>query len=187
MPDIYNDISEGSSIDKKQPSDDGIKPVAITSSEMPRNWQLLFMAGLLGAVMGVLFIVIQPLFGMDTLTSRHAAAYQKLGGWNSTAAIAIAWTAHLSVSVFYGLLSGIVILKTVRLELVALFTLGFSWLTTVIAPPANAAIVQLVSFQDMHFSQLPGLNFSLDVKFVLHLVFFAAISAALYTYRKTPS
>jgi hypothetical protein len=142
------------------------------------------MACLFGVVMGVVFIVVQPLFGMDTLTSRHAAAYQQLGGWSSAAAITIAWAAHLAVSVFYGLLSGIVILKTSRLWLITLFTLAFSWLTTVIAPPANAMIVQLVSFQQLQIDQLPSLNFSLDVKFVLHLVFFAAISIALYFYKK---
>jgi hypothetical protein len=146
--------------------------------------QLLLMACLLGAVMGVIFIVIQPIFGMDTLTSRHAAAYQQLGNWSSIAAITIAWTAHLAVSVFYGFLSGIVILSTTRLKVAALFTLAFSWLTTVIAPPANAIIVQFVSFQQIQISQLPSLNFSLDVKFVLHLVFFAAISASLYLYNK---
>jgi hypothetical protein len=184
MPDVYNDISTGSLRDNSQSSREGINPAANTSLKSPENMQHLFMAGLLGVVMGVVFIVIQPFFGMDTLTSRHAASYQKLGNWDSIAAIAIAWAAHMAVSVFYGLLSGIVILKTARLELIVLCTLAFSWLTTVIAPPANAAIVQLVSFQKLHFSQLPALNFSLDVKFVLHLVFFFVISAALHVYRK---
>lgn len=146
--------------------------------------QILFMACLFGAVMGVVFIVVQPWFGMDTLTSRHAAAYQQLGGWSSVTAVIIAWTAHMAVSVFYGFLSGLVMLSTARLELVALATLVFSWLTTLIAPPANAIIVQMVSFQHLKVSELPGLNVSLDVKFVLHLVFFAAISVALYVYKK---
>ena len=149
--------------------------------------QILFTACLFGAVMGVVFIAIQPLFGMDTLTSRHAAAYQQLGGWNSVGAVVIAWTAHMAVSVFYGLLSGFVIVSTARLAFVALATLAFSWLTTLIAPPANALIVQLVSFQHIQMSQLPGLNVSLDVKFVLHLVFFSAISIALYVYKKRVS
>lgn len=144
--------------------------------------QLLFIACLLGAVMGIVFILIQPLFGMDALTSRHAAMYQKLGAWGATSALIMAWIAHSAVSVFYGLLSGIVILKFKRLRIVALFTLAFSWLTTIIAPPANAMIVQLVSFQQLRAEQLPALNFNLDVKFVLHLIFFAAISAALYAY-----
>jgi hypothetical protein len=142
------------------------------------------MACLFGAVMGIVFIVTQPWFGMDTLTSRHAAAYQQLGGWNSVTAVIIAWAAHMAVSVFYGLLSGFVILSTARLEFVALATLAFSWLTTLIAPPANAIIVQMVSFQHLQVSELPGLNFSLDVKFVLPLVFFTAISVALYVYKK---
>lgn len=133
--------------------------------------------------MGVVFIIIQPLFGMDTLTSRHAAAYQKLGAWSSISAISIAWAAHLAVSVFYGLLSGLVISITSRLGIAALFTLAFAWLTTIVAPPANAAIVQLVSFQQLQVDKLPALNFSFDVKFVLHLVFFSAITAALLIYK----
>ncbi|WP_417223054.1 hypothetical protein [Amphritea sp.] len=100
-------------------------------------------------------------------------------------AIIIAWVAHLAVSVFYGLLCGVLLLSTMRLTRIALFTLIFTWITTVIAPPANAMIVQLVSFQHLQLEKLPGLNVSLDVKFWLHLLFFAAITAVLYTYRKT--
>ena len=150
---------------------------------------LLFMACVLGAIVGVLFIIVQPLFGMDTLTSRHAAAYQQLGGWSAMPALIIAWLAHLAVSVFYGLLSGIVILEYRQLSLVALFTLAFSWITTLIAPPANAMIVQLVSFQQIKPEALPGLNFMLDAKFFLHLFFFVAIVAGLYVYknRQQPS
>ncbi|MFA7553337.1 MAG: hypothetical protein WCY88_03725 [Spongiibacteraceae bacterium] len=147
--------------------------------------KMLFIACLFGAVMGVVFILIQPLFGMDTLTARHAASYQQLGNWSSIAATTIAWAVHFVVSIVYGLLSGLVLLNTARLGFIALFTLAFSWLTTVIAPPANAIIVQLVSFQHIQTSQLPSLNFNLDVKFLLHLIFFAAISSALYIYRKT--
>ncbi|WP_423928248.1 hypothetical protein [Dokdonella sp.] len=134
--------------------------------------------------MGVLFIIIQPVFGMETLTSRHAQMYQQLGHWSSGAAVAIAWIAHMSVSVIYGFLSGIVVLRSTRLPIVALFTLVFSWLTTLLAPPANAIIVQLVSFQEINAGGLPGMNFSLDAKFMLHLMFFAAIGAALHAYRK---
>ena len=146
--------------------------------------QLLLMAALFGVVMGIIFIVVQPWFGMDTLTSRHAAAYQQLGDWSSGPAITIAWAAHLVVSIFYGVLSGIVILKTSKVWIITLFTLAFSWLTTVVAPPANTMIVQLVSFQQLQIDQLPSVNFSLDVKFVLHLVFFAAITIALYFYKQ---
>jgi hypothetical protein len=142
------------------------------------------MACLLGVVMGIIFIAVQPWFGMAALTGRHAALYQQLGHWNSVAAIVIAWAAHLAVSVFYGVLCGAVMLRTARVKFIALFTLVVSWLTTVIAPPANAIIVQLVSFQQIQFSKLPSLNFSLDVKFLLHLVFFVAISVGLYIYIK---
>ena len=145
--------------------------------------KLVLIAGVFGAVMGVIFIMMQPLFGMDTLTSRHAAAYQQLGGLSAAPAIAIAWIAHSAVSIFYGLISGLVMVKFSRVGVIALFALLFTWFTTVIAPPANAMIVQLVSFQQLKIDQLPALNFALDVKFLLHLVFFAAISIALYIYK----
>ncbi len=145
--------------------------------------RLIFMAGLLGVAVGVLFILVQPLFGMDTLTSRHAALYQQLGGWSATPAVLIAWFAHLTVSVLYGLMSGIVVMTVSRLKLVAMLTLAFAWVTTVIAPPANAIIVQLVAYGHIDGNKLPGLNFNLDEKFVLHLAFFAAISGVLYLYR----
>ena len=157
---------------------------SLNTTQNTTRVQLLLIACIIGAVMGVIFIIIQPFFGMDTLTSRHAAAYQQLGNWNNIAAVIIAWTAHLVVSIFYGFLSGIVILSTTKLKVVALFTLAFSWLTTLIAPPANALIVQFVSFQQIQISQLPDLNFSLDVKLLLHLVFFAAMTIPLYLYHK---
>lgn len=154
---------------------------------LPRDLRmpLLVVAAMLGVVAGVVFILIQPMFGMDTLTSRHAGSYQTLGDWGRVTAIIIAWTAHLAVSVFYGLLCGVLLLSTMRLTRIALFTLIFTWITTVIAPPANAMIVQLVSFQHLQLEKLPGLNVSLDVKFWLHFLFFAAITAVLYAYRKT--
>ena len=174
------------SLDGFTAADPGIQADTISPGKPWNTFpvQLLLIAALLGAVVGVVFIVVQPFFGMDTLTSRHAAAYQQLGHWGSISAITIAWAAHLAVSVFYGLLSGVVILRTTRLAFIALFTLAFSWLTTVIAPPANAMIVQFVSFQRINIDQLPAVNFSLDVKFVLHLLFFAVISAVLYLYHK---
>lgn len=153
---------------------------------LPRDFrmQLLVMAAMLGIVAGVVFILIQPMFGMDTLTSRHAGSYQALGDWGRVAAIIIAWAAHLAVSVFYGLLCGVLVLSTMRLTRIALFTLIFTWITTVIAPPANGMIVQWVSFQYIQLEKLPSLNFGLDIKFWLHLLFFAAISAVLYGYSK---
>ena len=65
----------------------------------------------------------------------------------------------------------------------ALWTLVFTWVTTVIAPPANAIIVQLVSFQQVDSSKLPALNFNLDEKLALHLVVFVAIVVALTGYK----
>ncbi|MDO6563120.1 hypothetical protein Q4488_06935 [Amphritea sp. 1_MG-2023] len=155
-------------------------------SLLPRDFrsQLLAMAVMLGVVAGVIFILIQPLFGMDTLTSRHAQSYQALGDWGQVTAIMMAWTAHLAVSVLYGLMCAVLVLSTSRLTMITLVTLLFSWITTIIAPPANAMIVQLVSLQQLQLDKLPGFNLSLDVKFILHLFFFAAISAVLYGYSK---
>jgi hypothetical protein len=142
--------------------------------------RLLFVAGLLGLVECILFILVQPFFGMDTLASRHAATYQQLGGWSATPALLMAWFAHLAVSVVCGL----VVMAVSRVPMVALWTLAFTWITTVIAPPANALIVQLVSFQQLDAGKLPGLNFNFDEKLALHLVVFAAIIGPLYVYRK---
>ena len=158
-------------------------PAALDSENNIPQTRFLFIACLLGLIVGVLFILVQPLFGMDTLTSRHASLYQKLGNWSAIPALVIAWFAHLVVSVLYGLMSGIVVIKFVQLRFVVLFTLAFSWVTTVIAPPANAIIVQLVSFQNIQSDNLPGLNFNLDEKFVLHLLFFGVITSALYVYK----
>ena len=144
---------------------------------------LLLAACAVGAIVGIAFIIVQPWFGMSTLTSRHAAAYQELGNWSAAPAVIIAWMAHLAVSVFYGFISGLVILKYRSLGIISLFTLAFSWTTTLIAPPANALIVQLVSFQQIRPELLPGLNFLLDAKFFLHLLFFVAIVAVLSVYR----
>lgn len=161
------------------------KLVTLSGRKKISQARLLLMACLLGVVMGVLFILVQPLLGMDTLTSRHAAMYQKLGGWNAMPALVIAWFIHLAVSVLYGLLSGFVVLKARRLAFVALVIVAFSWVTTVIAPPANAVIVQLVSFQHIESGNLPGLNFNFDEKFVLHLLFFAVIAGALHVYKRS--
>jgi hypothetical protein len=45
---------------------------------------------LIGIFSSIAFIVIQPLFGMLTLTSRHASAYINLGNYNETTAIVLA-------------------------------------------------------------------------------------------------
>lgn len=145
--------------------------------------RLLVMSCILGGIVGVLFIIVQPMFGMATLTSRHAAAYQQMGAWGAFPAMLIAWFAHMAVSVFYGLICGLVMLRYKQLSIITLFTLAFTWFTTIIAPPANALIVQLVSIQQIKPDMLPPLNFALDVKFVLHLVFFVVIMAVLFIYK----
>ena len=110
-----NAISEGNSREDNQHPGTAANQsgsAVLNKQQNTDRVQFLFMACLFGVVMGVVFIVIQPLFGMDTLTSRHAGAYQQLGNWSSFAAITIAWAAHLVVSLFYGLLSGVAVLST---------------------------------------------------------------------------
>jgi hypothetical protein len=161
-----------------------LHPASLKSGKNIHPTRWLLGAGLLGIVVGILFILVQPLFGMDPLTSRHAAAYQHLGNWSPLPAMIIAWLAHLVVSVLYGLMGGVVVMAASRWPWVVLWTLVFTWVTTVIAPPANAIIVQLVSLQLVDVNKLPSLNFSFDEKFVLHLVVFVAITAPLWGYKK---
>lgn len=142
-----------------------------------------------GFIVGVLFIYVQPLFGMSPLTDRHAAAYTKLSDISPSMAISIAWAAHLLVSIAYGIATGIALLiskmasrslLTYILQIVAL-----GWFTTVIAGPANQLIVRLVtskSFPSM--DNLPPLNFNFDAKLALHLIFFLFIGLFLLGYSR---
>lgn len=143
----------------------------------------LIIGAIIGFIVGVLFIFVQPLFGMSPLTDRHEAAYVKLGDIIPSMAIIIAWSAHLLVSTAYGITTAIALLISRNPTIFALFIVVLGWFTTVIAGPANQIIVRVVtskSFPSME--NLPALNFNLDAKLALHLIFFLFIGLFLLAY-----
>ena len=147
--------------------------------------KILFISSIIGLIIGVAFIYVQPLFGMSPLTNRHAAGYMKLGYMSEGSAIFVAWSIHLFISICYGLATGIalIISKKVVPFILQVFALG--WLTTLIAPPANALIVKLVGTGAFPaLSSLPALNYSIDAKLILHIVFFGVIAIILWAYKK---
>jgi len=135
---------------------------------------------IIGLIASIAFILAQPLFGMSTLTSRHAAAYMT-GGYNESVAIVLSWIVHISVSIFYAFVS-IVIFNannTVLASIGQVVVLG--WITTMTATPANEWVVKLVNSQSIpSFSQLSAINTDIGPKFWLHVVFFAFIVALLW-------
>lgn len=145
-----------------------------------KSIKLLFIAAIIGFVVGIAFIFIQPLFGMSPLTQRHAAGYMNSGSMSASTAIIIAWCVHLFISVCYGLGTGIALLISRKAIPFVVQIVFLGWFTTVIAPPANGLIVKLVGNKSFpSFEQLPPFNFQLDAKLVLHLLFFAAIAIVL--------
>lgn len=136
---------------------------------------------IIGIVAGVLFIIVQPVLGMSTLTSRHADAYIELGQYTSSIATFVAWSVHLLVSVFYAVGAAIVFRLSSHFAVSAAQTLLLTWLTTLIAPPANALVIKLLTTgQFPILKSLPSINTQLDVKFILHLVFFVFVIIGLY-------
>jgi len=144
------------------------------------NKSTLTKAIIIGLIASIAFILAQPLFGMSTLTSRHAAAYMT-GGYNESVAIVLSWIVHISVSIFYAFVS-IVIFNannTVLASIGQVVVLG--WITTMTATPANEWVVKLVNSQSIpSFSQLSAINTDIGPKFWLHVVFFAFIVALLW-------
>lgn len=148
----------------------------------------LIIGAIIGFLVGVLFIFVQPIFGMSPLTDRHAAAYVKLGDISPSIAIIIAWSAHLLVSTAYGITTAIALLISKNPGVFALLIAVLGWFTTVIAGPANQLIVRVVtskSFPSM--ANLPALNFNLDAKLSLHLIFFLFIGFFLLAYSRINS
>ncbi|TWX65743.1 hypothetical protein [Colwellia sp. C1TZA3] len=148
----------------------------------------LIIGAIIGFIVGVLFIFVQPLFGMSPLTDRHAAAYVKLGDINPSMAIIIAWSAHLLVSTAYGITTAIALLISKKPAIFALLIVVLGWFTTVIAGPANQLIVRVVTSKSFpSIDNLPALNFNLDAKLLLHLIFFLFIGLFLLAYNRISS
>ena len=153
---------------------------------MKFQYKTLITPALSGLIIGVAFIFVQPLFGMSPLTERHAQGYMSLSSMNYGTAITLAWLAHLFVSACYGMAMGIALKmsnKFVPLIVFQILTLG--WITTILAPPANALLVKVIGSGVFPvLSSLPSFNFTLDAKLSLHVMFFAAIALLLYLYER---
>jgi len=153
----------------------------------------LLIGTLTGFIVGVLFIYVQPLFGMSPLTDRHAAAYTKLSDIGPSMAIVIAWAAHLLVSIGYGIATGLALYLSNMISNISskkslafgLQIIALGWFTTVIAGPANQLIVRFVTSGGFpSLSGLPPLNFNADAKLVLHLIFFLVIGLFILGYSR---
>ena len=144
------------------------------------NKKTIFTAAFIGLIASIIFILVQPIFGMSTLTSRHAAAYINLGGYDATSALLISWFVHISVSIAYAILSGIIFSINSSTLVNTIQVLVFGWITTLIATPANEFVVKLVTMRQFpDITTLAALNFEIGPKLWLHLVFFVFIIIGL--------
>lgn len=142
-----------------------------------KNFNTIFLIGIFSSIA---FIVIQPLFGMLTLTSRHASAYVNLGNYNETAAVALSWLVHVSVSIFYTFISSIIynFKPSYLVSFGQVISLG--WLTTLLATPANEWVVKLMTTgQFTAINSLSGLNTDIGPKLWLHILFFVFVLSGL--------
>lgn len=144
------------------------------------NKNNIITAALIGFIASIAFILIQPIFGLSTLTSRHAFAYVKLGEYSEITALVIAWFVHISVSIAYAELSAFIFNINSSLKVNIIQVLFFGWLTTLIATPANEFVVKLVTTQQFpDLSSLAGLNMEVGPKLWLHIVFFVFVMIGL--------
>ena len=140
-----------------------------------------FMSVVVGTLAGVLFVAIQPLFGMETITSRHAQAYIAQGGYSDGLAIAIAWAVHTVVSIAYALVS-FTIYSVSKAYWVSLFQIAFlGWISTLVATPANVIVIKTITTQSFpDLSLIPSLNGELGAKFWLHIIFFVLVVLTIH-------
>jgi len=144
------------------------------------NKNTMLTAAFIGLISSIIFILVQPIFGMSTLTSRHAAAYISLGGYTEISALLLSWFVHISVSIAYAILSSIIFSINSTALVNTIQILVFGWITTLIATPANEFVVKLVTMKKFpDLSALAPLNFEVGPKLWLHLVFFVFIIIGL--------
>lgn len=145
------------------------------------NKTIFIKAILIGLIASIAFILIQPFFGLTTLTSRHAAAYVSLGGYNETVALILSWVVHVSVSIAYAILSTLIFSINSSLIISSIQVLVLGWITTLIATPANEWVVKLVTTQKLpDISALAPVNTDIGPKFWLHVMFFVFVMIGLY-------
>jgi hypothetical protein len=131
---------------------------------------------IIGILASISFILIQPLFGMLTLTSRHAAAYIEIGNYNAIVAMTLSWLIHISVSVFYTFISLSIynFNNLISVSFVQIIVLG--WITTLIATPANEWVVKFITTGQLTtISSLSDLNTQVGPKLWLHVLFFGLV------------
>lgn len=134
-----------------------------------------------GLVASIVFIIVQPLFGMSTLTSRHALAYVSLGGYSETSAMILSWFVHVGVSICYALLSMLIFNLNRSLLVCVLQVLILGWITTLIATPANEFVVKLVTTLSFpNLSSLSAVNTDVGPKLWLHIAFFAFVMVGIW-------
>ena len=131
---------------------------------------------LVAVIASIAFIWIQPLFGMLTLTSRHAAAYMAIGGYSEAIAVILSWIVHVSVSIFYTLVSLLIynLNHSYLVNFLQVVLLG--WLTTLLATPANEWVVKLITTGQLPaIDSLSALNTQVGPKLWLHIMFFIMV------------
>ena len=152
------------------------------------NKSIFIKAILIGLIASIAFILIQPFFGLATLTSRHAAAYVSLGGYNETVALILSWVVHVGVSIVYAILSTLIFNINSSLIISSIQVLVLGWITTLIATPANEWVVKLVTTQKLpDISALAPVNTDIGPKFWLHVMFFVFVMIGLYVVKVKPN
>lgn len=140
------------------------------------NTNTLITTFFIGIFASIAFILIQPLFGMLTLTSRHAAAYIELGNYNTIVAMTLSWVVHISVSIFYTFISLSIYNFNHSISVSFLQTIVLGWITTLIATPANEWVVKLITTGQLTaITSLADLNTQVGPKLWLHILFFAIV------------
>ena len=140
----------------------------------------LITAFIVGLIASIAFIIFQPLFGLATLTSRHAAAYVNFGGYSEVSALILSWFVHISVSIAYAVISTVIFNYNNSLWISSLQVIVLGWFTTLIATPANEWVVKLVTTRIFTpLSELAPLNTDIGPKFWLHVMFFVFVLLGL--------
>ncbi|WP_426357645.1 hypothetical protein ACPUVO_14445 [Pseudocolwellia sp. HL-MZ19] len=141
----------------------------------------LITAFIVGLIASIAFIIFQPLFGLATLTSRHAAAYVNFGGYSESAALILSWFVHVSVSIAYTVISTVIFNFNHSLWVSSAQVIVLGWFTTLIATPANEWVVKLVTTETFTpLSELAPLNTAIGPKFWLHVMFFVFVIFGLW-------
>ncbi len=138
----------------------------------------------IGLFASIAFILIQPFFGMLTLTSRHAAAYVEIGNYNASGAMALSWALHIGVSIIYTLVSLSIyhVNRSILVNFLQVIILG--WATTLIATPANEWVVKFITTGQLSsLSSLSDLNTQVGPKLWLHILFFVLVISGAWVNR----